>query len=101
MQSSWVGTDALPVTQNAVFESGWMTRGIFDDFFKTFVEKTKDVRPLLLILDGHLSHTSVATVDKAIQENISIINLSAHRKDLLQPLDVACFGPLKSYYDSA
>lgn len=46
MQSSWIGTDALPETQYAVSESGWMTRAVFEDFFKTFVEKTKDVRPL-------------------------------------------------------
>lgn len=101
MQSSWVGTDALPETQYAVSESGWMTRVIFEDFFKSFVEKTKDIRPILLILDGHLSHTSLATVELAKQENISIIKLPAHCTDLLQPLDVACFAPLKSYYDSA
>ena len=101
MQSSWVGTEALPETQYAVSESGWMTRVIFEDFFKRFVEKTKDIRPILLILDGHLSHTSLATVELAKQENISIIKLPAHCTDLLQPLDVACFAPLKSYYDSA
>ncbi|XP_066946101.1 uncharacterized protein [Macrobrachium rosenbergii] len=101
MQSSWVGTAALPETQYALSESGWTTRMIFEDFFKGFVEKTNDSRPLLLILDGHLSHTSVETIIVAKSENISIIKLPAHCTDLLQPIDVAYFAPLKSYYDAA
>ena len=100
MQTSWVGSNALPDTQYAVTDSGWMTRPVFEDIFKSFVERTKDTRPLLLIYDGHLSHTSLATIELAMEENITIIKLPAHCTDLLQPLDVACFAPLKSYYDS-
>ena len=41
MQSSWVGTEALPETQYAVSESGWMTRVIFEDFFQKFCRKNQ------------------------------------------------------------
>lgn len=100
MQSTWIGEEALPGTQYAVTESGWMTSAVFEDYFKTLAKKTANTRPLLVILDGHLSHTSLTTVEVAIQENISLIKLPPHCTDLLQPLDVACFAPMKSNYDA-
>lgn len=63
------------------------------------LKKTAGTRPLLLILDGHLSHTSLKIVELAIQENITILKLPPHCTDLLQPLDVACFSPLKVQYE--
>ena len=72
---------------------------IFQDWLKCFVEKTKDTRPLLLLFDGQLTHMSIETIDLAIEENISIVKLPAHCTDLLQPLDVSCFSPVKSYYE--
>ena len=100
LQSTWCDEEALPDVQYAVSETGWMTSAIFEDFFKRFAEKTADTRPLLLILDGHLSHTTLKTVEVAIKENITILKLPPHCTDLLQPLDVACFSPLKSKYES-
>ena len=100
MQSNWCGEEALPGVQYAVSENGWMTSGIFEDFFKTFAEKTAGIRPLLLILDGHLSHTTLNTVELAIKEDITILMLPPHCTDLLQPLDIPCFAPLKSRYES-
>ena len=86
-------------THYSVSDSGWMTTKIFQDWFKCFVQKTKDTRPLLLLFDSHLTHMSIETIDLAIEENISIVKLPAHCTDLLQPLDVSCFSPLKSYYE--
>ena len=100
MQSTWRGDNALPGTQYAVTDSGWMTTSVFEDFFESFVEKVKGRGPILVVLDGHLSHTSLRTIDLAIENNITILKLPPHCTDLLQPLDVACFAPLKSYYDS-
>ncbi|XP_068219986.1 uncharacterized protein [Palaemon carinicauda] len=97
MQSTWKITQGIPGTQYAVSENGWMTTPIFEDIFKYFVDETKDRRPLLLILDGHISHTSIATVELAKKENISILKLPAHCTDVLQPLEVTCFAPLKNY----
>ncbi|XP_068217851.1 uncharacterized protein [Palaemon carinicauda] len=101
MQSTWKSTQDIPGTQYAVSKNGWMTTPIFEDIFKYFVDETKDRRPLLLILDGHISHTSIATVELAKKENISILKLPAHCTDVLQPLDVTCFAPLKNYYQYA
>ena len=99
LQSTWRGKKGLPDTFYGVSDSGWMTTKIFNDWFQHFAEKTKDTRPLLLLFDGHLTHMSIDTIDLAIEENISIIKLPAHCTDLLQPLDVCCFSPLKCYYE--
>ena len=98
--NTWKGDNVLPGTQYAVTDSGWMTSSVFEDFFESFVETTKDKRPLLVLLDGHLSHTTLATVELAAKNDITIRKLPPHCMDLLQPLDVACFSPLKSYYDT-
>ena len=79
-----------------------MTTAIFEKYFEKFAEKTRkpELRPMLLILDGHVSHLSLKTVMLAREENIAILKLPAHCTDLLQPLDVSCFAPLKSYYET-
>lgn len=38
-------------------------------------------------------------VELAVHENITILKLPPHCTDLLQPLDVACFAPLKVQYE--
>ncbi|MCL4152982.1 UNVERIFIED_CONTAM: hypothetical protein GTU68_011284 [Idotea baltica] len=99
MQSTWCSEDPSNKAEFAVSESGWMTRNIFEDYFEMFIKKTAGIRPILLILDGHLSHSSFTTVQRAAQDNITILKLPAHCTDLWQPLDVACFAPLKMAYE--
>ena len=55
------------------------------------------VRPILLF-DGHLTHLSAA-VELALAENISLVKLPAYGTDVLQPLDMLCFSPLKTHYE--
>ncbi|CAF3744594.1 unnamed protein product [Rotaria socialis] len=92
LQNTWIGNPdkTLPNTGYAVSDNGWMTAKVFEQFFSKFIEHTKDCRPTLLILDGHLSHTSMNVLDMAEKNEISILKLPAHCTDLLQPLDVAC-----------
>ncbi|KAJ8881972.1 hypothetical protein PR048_018460 [Dryococelus australis] len=73
---------------------GWMTTDIFQYFFIKFCEQVTE-RPLLLILDGHITHFVVSTVNIARTENVYILNLPAHTTDVLQPLDVSCFKASK------
>ena len=75
-----------------------MKTKIFHGWFTKFVE-TVETGPLLLLFDGHLTHLSLATIDLAIQENISLVKLPAHCTDVQQPLDVSCFIPLKRQYE--
>jgi hypothetical protein len=52
----------------------------------------------LLIIDGHESHHSVAFEDFCKENKIITLCMPPHSSHLLQPLDVACFGPLKKAY---
>ena len=55
----------------------------------------------LLIIDGHESHCSVDFQDLCKEKNIILLCMPAHSSHLLQPLDVACFSPLKRKYGDA
>jgi len=96
--STWYGDKALRKTSFAVNDNGWVTTTVFHAWFVKFLAETKSVCPLILLLDGHTTHTSIKTTELARKENVSI---SAHCTDLLQPLDVSCFAPLKYYYEKA
>lgn len=72
---------------------------VFHTLFKKFAEDTKAIRPSLLLFDGHMTHFSIETIKLVKKENVSIVKLPAHCTDLLQPLDVSCFAPLKFYYE--
>ena len=94
LQSSWGGDKALPNTYYGISENGWMTTELFAEWFELFTKEVTD-RPLLLLLDGHLTHVSILVLELAVKEDITIIKFPPHVTDKLQPLDVACFGPLK------
>jgi hypothetical protein len=50
-----------------------------------------------LLMDGHSTHISVGLLEWAKSMNIVIFILPAHTSHLLQPLDVACFGPVQQF----
>ena len=52
----------------------------------------------LLILHGHKSHFSLEVVEKARRKGVNMITLPSHTSHELQPLDVSCFGPFKTYF---
>ncbi|XP_052079009.1 uncharacterized protein LOC127717266 [Mytilus californianus] len=77
-------------------ESGYMDTELFENWFdKVFLPFCGTRRPVLLIFDNHDSHISIDLIEKAKANNIHIIGLPPHTTHLLQPLDVAIFGPLK------
>ena len=51
--------------------------------------------PILLIYDGHGSHTTLSWIDHAHANNMILYCLPPHTTHRLQPLDVGCFGPLQ------
>ena len=75
-----------------------MTTEIFTQWFNNFTKQVTE-RPLLVIYDGHLTHVSLDIIERAIEEDITIIKLPLHVTDKLQPLDVCCFGPLKRMWE--
>lgn len=77
-----------------------MTVAIFQEWFRKFCDLVTQ-RPLLLIMDGHVTHLDKGTIEFAIQQNITLLKLPAHTTDVLQPLDKCCFGPLKLAWNNA
>lgn len=88
----------MPGTLYGCSDNGWMTTDVFGEWFKHFCRVVTD-RPLLLLFDGHLSHVSASLILKAMEEDVTIMKFPPHVTDLLQPLDVACFGPLKREWE--
>jgi hypothetical protein len=85
----------------AISKNGWTNNALSLHWLKHFNSWTQDRtigRYRLLILDGHKSHVS-DEFDQFCEENrILTICMPPHSSHLLQPLDVACFSPLKSAY---
>jgi hypothetical protein len=52
----------------------------------------------LLIIDGHESHCAVEFQERCKEKKIITLCMPPHSSHLLQPLDVACFAPLKRAY---
>lgn len=49
-------------------------------------------------MDGHTSHLTMASSEFASQNGIILISLFPNSTHILQPLDVAVFGPLKAQW---
>lgn len=91
---------APPGTLQLVSDTGFINGELFLrwlDHFQTFCKSSVD-DPVLLILDNHSSHVSLAAVLKCRKLGINMLSLPPHSSHKIQPLDVNFFGPLKSAY---
>ena len=70
----------------------------FAAWFNHFADFVKE-RPLLLLFDGHLTHISILIIKRALDKNIIIVKFPPHVTDVMQPLDVSCFEPLKRAWE--
>ena len=71
---------------------------MFAEWLDIFIKMVKD-RPLLLLFDGHMTHITLPVIEKAMIERVVIVKFPPHVTDMLQPLDVTCFGPLKRHWE--
>lgn len=82
-------------------ESAYINKNIFFLWLQHFVETVKPTaeKKVLLILDGHASHTkNLEAIIYAKSHNVILLSLPAHTTHKLQPLDVSFFKPLSLYY---
>ena len=83
-------------------KNGWINRELFDKWFSNhFLKYAPQSRPLLLLLDGHSSHYSPATINLAAEQGILVYVLPPNTTHLTQPLDKGCFAPLKVLWRQA
>ena len=83
---------------------GWIDKELFVMWLKHFVAVVKCTKecPILLVLDGHVSHTqSIKALDFARKSGVIMLSLPPHCTHHMQPLDVSFFKPLKNYYHQA
>ena len=76
------------------------TSEIFSQWFLNFSKHTKPTKedPVILVLDGHYSHTrNLEVITLPREDYVDIICLPPHSSHKMQPLDKALMGPLKTF----
>lgn len=95
---------APPGSHGAATSSGYMNSEIFTaqylPFFIKYTRCSKE-KPVLLILDNHISHCSLGAVELCRSSGVILLTLPPHCSHRLQPLDRSVFGPVKTYFNSA
>ncbi|CAH2092167.1 unnamed protein product [Euphydryas editha] len=83
---------APPGTIGGCHPSGWIQPELFTKWLRHFVSIVKPSKedPVVLVLDGHYSHTrNLDVIDIGRDNGVSIICLPPHSTDHMQPLDVS------------
>ena len=87
----------VPGTFYGLSSSGWMTQDLFYHWFEhQFLQYAPQIRPLLLLMDGHSSHYNPETIKLAAKNGVILFTLPPNTTHITQPLDRACFAPLKA-----
>jgi hypothetical protein len=98
---SWLGEDFPQTWMFAVSPQGWTSDEIGLQWIQHFENHTR-MKTIgskrLLILDNYGSHTTPEFTSFCIKNNIVLLWMPPHSSHILQPLDVACFGPLKQAF---
>ncbi|KAJ4437827.1 hypothetical protein ANN_13765 [Periplaneta americana] len=80
-------------------ESGWMCGPTFYEYmtnvFYPWLIQEEIQRPIIFFIDGHVSHMTLNLSQFCSENGIELIALFPNSTHLLQPMDVAVFGPLK------
>jgi len=102
---SWIPNQVLNQWYFSANTKGWTSNLHGLEWLKRVFEPATRLKAngqqRLLICDGHDSHISGSFISHCIQNRISLLVLPPHTSHLLQPLDVAIFGPLKKKLTTA
>lgn len=92
---------APPASIYACHPSGWIQTELFTQWLRHFIEHVKPSAqdPVVLVLDGHSSHTrNLDVIMLGREHNLIIICLPPHATHKMQPLDLSFMSPFKTYY---
>ncbi|KAG5874402.1 hypothetical protein JTB14_016769 [Gonioctena quinquepunctata] len=85
-------------------ESGSMTAESFYEYianiFHPWLVRNNIQLPVVLFVDGHSSHLTMALSDFCVENGIELVALFPNSTHILQPLDVAILRPLKASWKS-
>ncbi|KAK7099863.1 hypothetical protein V1264_022909 [Littorina saxatilis] len=85
-------------------DSGWMDGNMFYSWLQHFIKHVKPnvEEKVLIVLDGHKSHTSnLDAINLAREHGVILLSLPPHTTHKTQPMDRSVFKPLQAYYDQA
>ncbi|KAB0790628.1 hypothetical protein PPYR_14930, partial [Photinus pyralis] len=96
-----ISDSAYPGTTYAATPNGWMqSADVFERYIEgAFVQAIGSERPVLLVYDGHVTHISLAVIEKAENAGITILKLPPHSSHVLQPLDLSVMKAIKNKWD--
>ena len=81
-------------------DNGWTSNDLTVQWLREIFEPQTRTKAngghRLIICDGHGSHISAKFVAHCMHYKIEVVLLPPHSSHLLQPLDIAVFGPLKT-----
>ena len=81
--------------------NGYMDEELFYSWFsKLSVPQTNHLGKLILIIDGHGSHMSLKLIYSTIENNVILYCLPPYTTNLLQPLDISVYKPLKNQFST-
>jgi len=85
------------------YQSGWMSCDNFVKVLEHIVKHTNcsQENQIILTMDNHDSHIAWDSVTYAKDHGINIMTLPPHTSNKTQPLDLAVFGPFKSFFNKA
>lgn len=95
---------APPASLVEVSESGYIDSGLFVKWLEHFIKHVKPSvnEKVLLLLDGHTTHSkNLKAINLARENGVLLLQLPGHTTHRLQPLDIAIFKPLQTFYDQA
>ena len=87
-----------------ISESGYINSELFVKWLKHFIDTVhpSKERPVLLLLDGHTTHSkNLEALLRARENGVIMLQLPGHTTHRLQPLDISFFSPLQVYYTEA
>ena len=96
MMNQELANGEVPGTLYGVSENGWITQQLFKEWFhRHFLAFLPNIRPVLLLMDGHSTHYCPETIRMAAACKVVLCILPPHTTHLTQPLDKDCFARLK------
>lgn len=101
LKAKWL-YNVTPNTVVKVSDNGWITTELFLDWGKQFVDMLPkdDLRPHVLLLDGHTSHVFNIDFLRLMQSHrVHVVCYPSHTTHCLQPADKSLFKSLKHHWN--
>lgn len=83
-----------------VSDTGYINKALFLKYLHHFKDNvnSSEEHPVILLLDGHTTHSKNLEALTFARENGIMIQLPSHTTHSLQSLDIGFFGPLQGYF---